>query len=214
MSDTKDDDQQREKVKKRLLCQQGQSSSKLDYKGVKSYLHQFYDFATDSHDKEYHIRTRHVRMYSLCWRTALTIGIIFIVGGLLAALLAYLIPRKRVLVEEEDDIVIMDKDAVWFNRILDYVKLAGLATFCFGGLLASFALFLASCCFRRCNGDAGRYYEDIEPSNVVQKLVTESHENDPGSPMDKKVFGVQPSTSGSEGFSSAVPLITTEESED
>ena len=216
MSDSDDDELPRQKVKKHLLCHRRQSSTqKNDYKGVKSYLDQFYGFAKDPHDKhtsEYHTKLRNVQLYSLWWRTVLTIGIVLIIGGLLAVLLAYVIPRKTILVEEEEDFAVLDKDAAQFNRVLEYVKLAGLATFCLGGMLSSLALLLASCCFRRCNSDSNRYYEDIEPSNVVRKLVDKGHENVPRSPMDKKVFGVQPGTSG--GYPSAIPLINTEQPED
>jgi hypothetical protein len=223
MSDSEDDDDlPREKVKKTLLSltDRQTSKSRLDYKGVKSYLHQFYEYTKDPNaggfdDEVLGKPGRQLRVRSIYWRVILVTGLFLMALGLFAVLLSYLIPRKSVIVEEEDDFALVDKEAAMFNRNLEYLKLTGLVTFCIGGIGSSLALLLASCCFRRCNA-LDRTSEESEDS-MVKKMVDETGDQDeyqaPSSPIDFKipgqesVFGVQPDAG--ETSESAYPLIGT-----
>ncbi|OQV19665.1 hypothetical protein BV898_06207 [Hypsibius exemplaris] len=239
MSDSEEDDEPRcrEKVKKTLLSfsDRQASKSKLDYKGVKSYLHQFYEYAKDPEvsgkDGEFLVKSRRVRVRSIYWRGILAIGLLLMGLGLCAVLVSYLLPQRSVIVEADEELAVVDKDADHFNQNVEYLKLTGLAVFCVGGVSSSMALMLASCCFRRCNalessskGSRTAGFEDLEPVKVAKKLVEEGgdvYENDgltcpPMSPSERKVpgqesvFGVQPAEKGAtENIPYPLPVINT-----
>lgn len=220
MSDSEDDDGPGDKFKKNLLStnlRQGSRSS-LGYKGVKSYLHQFYEYATEGNsngkDAECIIKSQKFRVKSIWWKVALYTGIFLMIIGASAVLISYVVPRRLVLVEEGEEFAVLDKEAVTFNHNLELLKLAGLATFCVGGVSSSLALIVASCCWRWCSSVDG----DLEPLEVAKKLVEEDETDGspPLSPVNLKVagaesvFGVQPMavTSGAVGDSAyPTPLI-------
>lgn len=199
MSDSEDDDElPPEKVKKTLLplCDRQSSRSKIDYKGVKSYLHQFYEYATgaDGHSSEgqCYIKSRRIRVKSIWWRLAFASGLFLMILGGMAVLVSYVVPRRSVLVEEDEDIAVIDKDAIYFNHNLDLLKLAGLATFCIGGIGSSLALLVASCCWKCCTHVETKY-DDIEPLKIAEKLVEEDDnagDHPPLSPTESKVPGI------------------------
>ena len=243
-SETEDDDGEhqqprcrREKVKKTLLrfADRQSSRSKLHYKGVKSYLHGFYEYAKDPdaagrRESEFLVKSRRIRVRSIWWRVILATGLMLMALGLTAALLSFILPQKLVIVEEDEELAVVDKDAASFNRNLEYLKLTGLATFCLGGVMSSAALMLASCCFRRCNVLASSSNENSlsgEPEKVAKKLVEDGERLMDGSegvlvpplsPLEVKVpgrehvFGVQPAAGDGEevsGQAYPVPVINT-----
>ncbi|XP_055329710.1 neurensin-2-like [Paramacrobiotus metropolitanus] len=220
MSDSEEDEVPREKVKKTLLSVAGRQPSKqtLNYKGVKSYLHQFYDFATDTStpsatDRQLYIKSRKIRIRSLWWRITLYSGAFLMLLGAVAFLLSWTIPARPILISEEPELAVVDREAAVFNRQLELLRLAGLATFCIGGVSASLALLVASCCWKCCH-HLQLHYDDIEPESVVRKLVEEDEDQAPLSPVESRVPGfgsvhpVQPQLPpGGGGVPYPIPVI-------
>lgn len=151
-----DEDLEREKREEKFACS--------DYFGVKSYLHNFYDthFYKDPsiYEEEeefgYLLRghSRRKRCTSIWWKVFVWIGANFLVFGIIGVLVGYLVPQRPIIVEAtEDNIEIVDRQAIAFNFNLDVCKLVGLILFCIGGLTLTVALLFPSFLYQYCDDD-------------------------------------------------------------
>ncbi|CAL1285739.1 unnamed protein product [Larinioides sclopetarius] len=119
-----------------------------EFFGVRSYVHTFYEaMAMDNpHAYEnqfgYPVPSRKRRRQLLCWRWILGSGVVTILMGVVFITVGFLVPKKNVVVDIQEDIEIIDKEHLSFNWVLDIVKIIGITLFCTGGLMVA-GLFLA-----------------------------------------------------------------------
>nr|CAD7257387.1 unnamed protein product [Timema shepardi] len=108
------------------------------YFGVKSYLHQFYDsnpakrtqvygeFVED--DFEYLVDPNKVRRSHCCkgfwFRAGVWGGVNLLLVGIIALLVGYLTPQRDMVVGYQDNLEILDRWAIAFNRRLELCRLA------------------------------------------------------------------------------------------
>ncbi|KAI1295458.1 Neurensin-1 [Halotydeus destructor] len=174
--------------------------------GVRSYLHNFYDSVTlkEAHkyqeyeEYRYLIAPKRRNTSLLLWRFIFWLGLLMLTAGCLVLALGYLVPKKEVIITYNQEIGIVDKLAVQFNRTLDNFKVIGLAIFCIGGLLLSTALLLPSLVGAQCfEGDA---MDETTPFKVRigrRDGTSDSDEEDDqldkvGIPATEQVKSVQP----------------------
>uniref|UniRef100_T1J6U9 Uncharacterized protein n=1 Tax=Strigamia maritima TaxID=126957 RepID=T1J6U9_STRMM len=165
------------------------SDSCPDYFGVRSYLHHFYD-GTVSSDSNLYENTREdnfrylvtprkqycEKVTSFWWKLAVWGGINFVVLGLIAILVGYVIPKRDVIIGQQDDLEIIDRSAEKFNASLDLCKLVGLIIFCVGGALVIAALLFPGASYSTSDHD------DVSFGLKIGKL-------DPRDPTDSAMKG-------------------------
>ncbi|XP_054709354.1 neurensin-1-like [Uloborus diversus] len=138
-----------------LLSRSSKTESDLNSKGqeffgVRSYVHTFYEaMAMDNvpdeprcHFYSGNFRTplRKRRKQVLCWRLTFFTGLLILCVGLTAILVGFLVPRRKEVVNIQEDIEIIDRVDQAFNRDLQLCKVVGIALFCTGGLIVAAVL--------------------------------------------------------------------------
>jgi hypothetical protein len=71
-------------------------------------------------------------------------GINLILVGVITLLVGYLTPQREMIVGHHNNLEIVDRTAIAFNRRLEVCRLAGLAVFCIGGVVLLFTLLLST----------------------------------------------------------------------
>lgn len=135
------------------VCSQKKSGCP-DYFGVRSYLHNFYEYhgskdptLYEEDDLEYLLRGggRSRRCRSIWWKIFVWIGANFLFFGIIGVLVGYLVPKRTIIIGTvADNIEIIDRQAIAFNFNLDVCKLVGLVLFCIGGVTLTVALLFPS----------------------------------------------------------------------
>lgn len=64
--------------------------------------------------------------------------------GVITLLVGYLTPQREMIVGHHNNLEILDRTAIAFNRRLELCRLAGLAVFCCGGLVLLITLLLST----------------------------------------------------------------------
>jgi hypothetical protein len=82
--------------------------------------------------------------HGFVFRVALWGGINLILVGVITLLVGYLTPQREMIVGHHNNLEIVDRDAIAFNRRLEACRLAGLAVFCCGGVVLLFTLLLST----------------------------------------------------------------------
>uniref|UniRef100_A0A1B6CUW5 Neurensin-1 n=1 Tax=Clastoptera arizonana TaxID=38151 RepID=A0A1B6CUW5_9HEMI len=122
------------------------------YFGIRSYIHNFYDVPDkDYNDGQYgqddfeFLVEPGKRRWKGCWfRTGLWVGVNLILLGLIALLVGHLTPVRNTIVGHQNNLEILDRWAIAFNRRLELCKLGGLTAFCVGGLVVMVTLLVSS----------------------------------------------------------------------
>lgn len=78
------------------------------------------------------------------FRAGLWGGINLILVGVITLLVGYLTPQREMVVGHHNNLEILDRTAIAFNRRLELCRLAGLAVFCCGGLVLLVTLLLST----------------------------------------------------------------------
>lgn len=78
------------------------------------------------------------------FRAGLWGGINLILVGVITLLVGYLTPQREMIVGHHNNLEIVDRTAIAFNRRLELCRLAGLAVFCCGGVVLLFTLLLST----------------------------------------------------------------------
>ena len=171
-----------------------------DYFGVKSYLHDFYDTRAykdpevyeDEDDFRYLLNPRlgrGRRCTSIWWKVFVWIGANFLIFGIIGVLVGYLVPQRPIFAGTYDNnLEILDNQAIAFNFNLDVCKLVGLILFCIGGLTLAAALLFPSFLYHYCDDDRREesfkiHVGETEPLKSPVEMVI---------PASSKVTEVQP----------------------
>ncbi|ELU10373.1 hypothetical protein CAPTEDRAFT_183585 [Capitella teleta] len=153
--DKVDEDLEKEKSEQRCT----------DYFGVRSYLHDFYDTHVykdpavyeEEDDFRYLLNPRlgrGRRCTSIWWKVFVWIGANFLIFGIIGVLVGYLVPQRPIFAGAYDNnLEILDNQAIAFNFNLDVCKLVGLILFCIGGLTLAAALLFPSFLYHYCEDD-------------------------------------------------------------
>ena len=157
-----------------------------DYFGVRSYLHNFYEYhgkkdpiVYEEDDWEYLLRAggRNPRCRSIWWKVFVWIGANFLFFGIIGVLVGYLVPKRSVIMGTiADNIEIIDRQAIAFNFNLDVCKLVGLVLFCVGGLTLTVALLFPSFLYNYCDeerrhhGDGLLHVHNQETASLISPL--------------------------------------------
>ncbi|CAF0867367.1 unnamed protein product [Brachionus calyciflorus] len=161
--------------------------------GVKSYLHEFYDQSSITNNAYMERKKTKNKRLRLLWLITLSIGLLGLFIG--SALLAYghMSKEKIIIVENlENQMKIIDKNAIKYNYFLESCKIYGLLLFVFGGLIVCISLVMPSfICYKECLYKT-EYY-DYENNNFTQ---VNSNYNPVKRRIDFKLFEPQTKYSG------------------
>ncbi|KAF8781930.1 neurensin-1-like [Argiope bruennichi] len=119
-----------------------------EFFGVRSYVHTFYEAMAMDNPQDfenefgYPVPSRKRRRQLMCWRWILGSGVVTLMLGAILIAIGFLVPKRNVVVDIQEDIEIIDKEHMAFNYALDIVKIMGITLFCTGGLMVA-GLFLA-----------------------------------------------------------------------
>ncbi|XP_013790432.2 neurensin-1-like [Limulus polyphemus] len=167
----------------------------VSFFGVRSYLYNFYEDVTmknpdvyeDFDDYNYQFLTdpQNRCKKATFWRITFCIGLLLLIFGLILLLLGYFLPQKRVVVDFQADLEIIDRSALVFNQHLDICKGTGLIIFCLGGIISLAALLLSSLVTTYCDeySEIVRFEANFKeiPSSPTDKI-----------PITEKLTNVQP----------------------
>lgn len=169
-------------------------SSCPEFFGVRSYLHHFYETMTvknpdiyedfDEHDNRYLTtpgKRRHIGVY---WKATLYIGFILLICGLILLLVGYYVRQRDVVVGYKEDLEIIDRSSLDFNRNLDICKILGLLVFCLGGAILLAALLIPTVVSNYCDDDDQEAFK-----------VKASFDDPEESPTEKKIPATEALTS-------------------
>ena len=137
------------------------------------------------------------------FRAGLWGGINLILVGVITLLVGYLTPQREMVVGHHNNLEILDRSAIAFNRRLELCRLAGLAVFCCGGLVLLLTLLLSSFLHvgshnnnnSQCCGD-NTYYGYVSTS-LVEPFIAAPNQTVPIStgikiPITEQIKSVQP----------------------
>jgi len=195
-----------------------QSDTKCsDLFGVKSYLHQFYEKPSfkdpdvyDDDDLRYLLNPNRKRpcCHSIWWKIFVWIGLNFLLFGVIGVLVGYLVPPKQALVESsENNIEVLDTQALQFNANLDICKLVGLILFCIGGTTLTIALLFPSFLHQYCIEEK---HESIYKSSTCESHPIKSSMDDI-IPTTTSISSVQPSRIATESVYTKEGLLPVSE---
>jgi hypothetical protein len=149
-----------------------------DYFGVRSYLHNFYEWQAykdpnlyedewgDSRRLLYPSKDR--RCTATWWKAFVFVGASLLLVGTLAVLIGYLVPQRTVNVGYVDaDHEVIDLDAKQYNQYLDICKLVGLILFCGGGVALAMALMVPSFLYRYCDDERREAAFSVQSGDVA-----------------------------------------------
>ncbi|XP_071036259.1 neurensin-1-like isoform X2 [Parasteatoda tepidariorum] len=159
-----------------------------EFFGVRSYVHTFYEaMAMDNpHGYEdienpfgYIMPVRKRRKQILCWRILFGSGLFILCVGLVALLVGFLVPKRKEIVDSQEDIEIIDRYDQAFNQDLDTCKVVGIILFCTGGILVTVVLLALTVLWKSKRDD---------PLSLEElPLTTKEIDQIPNTPMDVKV---------------------------
>ncbi|GFT66852.1 uncharacterized protein NPIL_206121 [Nephila pilipes] len=158
-----------------------------EFFGVRSYVHTFYEaMAMDNpHAYEdqfgYVMPARKRRKQILCWRLMLGSGVLILLMGIIFISVGFLVPKKKEVIDIQEDLEIIDRVFQAFNKDLDIFKIVGIVLFCVGGLMMA-GVFLALTLIWKNRGE--------DPLSSEEIPLTGTHpqqDNGPNATMDVKV---------------------------
>ncbi|GIY54078.1 uncharacterized protein CEXT_483331 [Caerostris extrusa] len=154
--------------------------------GVRSYVHTFYEaMAMDNpHAYEesygYVLPSRKRKRQVLCWRLTLGAGVVTFCWASYLFRLGFSCQKKEVI-DIQEDIEIIDRAFLEFNKDLDVFKIVGMVLFSAGGLVMAGVLIAVTLMWRNRS-------DDPLSSEEIPLTGTESRQDEgPKTPMDVKV---------------------------
>lgn len=166
-----------------------QRAKKQEFFGVRSYVHTFYEAMamdnphmyeeTGSHF-EYITPIRKRRKQIICWRATFCSGMLILTMGLTAILVGFLVPKRKEVVDVQEDIEIINRADQAFNQDLDICKIVGMVLFCVGGIMVTIVL-LALILMKK------HRMEDPLAEEIPMNERETDTEPGPGTPIDVKV---------------------------
>ena len=187
---------------------QRKTSCPVDYWGVRSYLHNFYEMHfykdptlyEDEEDEHYLLspNPRRKRCKSIWWKVFVWIGANFLIFGILGVLIGYLVPEHPVKVAAANNIEVYDTDALRFNYNLDICKLVGLILFCTGGIILTVSLLFPSFLYHLCEED--RRLDGAFKVSMFTDEKPMKHPLEASIPVTSKLSNVQPTRKGEEAM--------------
>ncbi|NXK21531.1 NRSN2 protein, partial [Arenaria interpres] len=126
-------------------CGRGPSVAQGKWYGVRSYLHLFYeDCAGASSDGDSDGSSPHGAWAPLIWKVSLSTGTLFLLVGAAALATGSLVPPKLEGIGEEE-LVVLDVQAVRYNHALGTCRLVGTALCAAAGALGAIGLLSCVC---------------------------------------------------------------------
>lgn len=165
------------------------TARKQEFFGVRSYVHTFYEamamdnphmYEDTGNHFEYATPMRKRRKQILCWRAMLCSGLLILSMGLIAILVGFLVPKRKEVVDVQEDIEIINRSEQAFNQDLDICKIVGIVLFCTGGIMVTIVLLALT--LMKMNRNEDPLAEEIPMAEAETDM-----EAGPGSPMDVKV---------------------------
>ncbi|KFM71294.1 Neurensin-1, partial [Stegodyphus mimosarum] len=161
-----------------------------EFFGVRSYVHTFYEAMAMDNPQAYEdvgrrfgytVPIRKRRKQVLCWRAMLFSGIFIMIMGLIAILVGFLVPKRKEVVDTQEDIEIINRADQAFNEDLDICKIVGIFLFCSGGSMIT-AMLLILILTRR-----NRIDDPLSAEEIPLTSAEVCQEPGPSTPMDVKV---------------------------
>ncbi|GIY41081.1 uncharacterized protein CDAR_225111 [Caerostris darwini] len=158
-----------------------------EFFGVRSYVHTFYEaMAMDNpHAYEesygYVLPSRKRRRQVLCWRLTLGAGVVTFLLGIIFISIGFFVPKKKEVIDIQEDIEIIDRAFLEFNKDLDVFKIVGMVLFSAGGLVMAGVLIAVTLMWRNRS-------DDPLSSEEIPLTGTEPRQDEgPKTSMDVKV---------------------------
>ncbi|CAF1286424.1 unnamed protein product [Adineta ricciae] len=165
----------------------------MRYFGIRSYLDNFYDRQGDDVQRRdvqhrYANSSRNPRFSSRWWKILLWIGSIFVLFGFFLLLIGFILPRKKINVEDTSStnspIMIVDRQALEYNAKLDKSHLIGICLVVAGGILFTFSLLMPTFCHMWCA--SGEANDETDPLKLRME-ITSSEQSIPVCSVPKSV---------------------------
>lgn len=165
------------------------TTKKQEFFGVRSYVHTFYEamamdnphmYEETGNHFEYITPIRKRRKQILCWRALFCSGMLVLTMGLTAILVGFLVPKRKEVVDVQEDIEIINRADQAFNQDLDICKIVGIVLFCTGGIMVTIVL-LALLLMKK------HRMEDPLSEEIPMAEPDTDIEPGPGTPIDVKV---------------------------
>ncbi|XP_067009201.2 nucleolar protein dao-5 [Anabrus simplex] len=179
-----------------------QSSTCPNFFGVRSYLHHFYetrnvvDDGIQEDDFEFLVDLTKDLKPKCCkgfwFRAGLWSGINLMLIGLIALMVGYFTPQRKMVVAYHDELEILDRWAIAFNHRLDMCRLVGLAVFCFGGVIVLITLLVSTFLHNNCQTCCDPNYPSI---SMIEPFIGDKVPPMPAGykiPITEKIKSVQP----------------------
>ncbi|XP_072206428.1 LOW QUALITY PROTEIN: neurensin-2 [Excalfactoria chinensis] len=145
-------------------CSRGPSVAQGKWYGVRSYLHLFYEDCTgagpDGDTNESSPPHPHAVWPSIIWKVTLSTGTLFLLVGLAALTTGWMLPPRLEGIEEEE-LVVLDVQAVRYNHVLAACRLLGTALCIAAAALG--AVGLLCCVLGRAWGGSQEEEQQLSP---------------------------------------------------
>ncbi|XP_022252061.1 uncharacterized protein LOC111087922 [Limulus polyphemus] len=125
---------------------------------------------------------------SFCWKVAFWSGVMLFVFGLILILLGYLAPEKKVVIGYQDNLEIIDRSALLFNKNLGLCKVIGLVVFFIGFMIMLSVFLLPKVVFRNAKNDDSEEGYDFNVACLEQTTQDKI-------PASEELTNVQPKRS-------------------
>ena len=116
--------------------------------------------------------SRNPRFSSRWWKILLWIGSIFVLFGFFLLLIGFILPRKKINVEDTSStnspVMIVDRQALEYNAKLDKSHLIGICLVVAGGIVFTFSLLMPTFCYMWCA--SGEANDETDPLKVRKIL--------------------------------------------
>uniref|UniRef100_A0A8C9EQP2 Neurensin 2 n=1 Tax=Pavo cristatus TaxID=9049 RepID=A0A8C9EQP2_PAVCR len=168
-------------------CSRGPNVAQGKWYGVRSYLHLFYEDCTgagpDGDTDESTPSHPHGVWPSIIWKVTLSTGTLFLLAGVAALTTGWLVPPRLEGIEEEE-LVVLDVQAMRYNHVLGVCRLLGTALCITAAVLG--AVGLLCCVLGRAWGGPQEEEQQLSP-------ILQSSPQGPAVPFGaSQLHGVQP----------------------
>ncbi|CAF0956611.1 unnamed protein product [Rotaria sordida] len=150
--------------------------------GVKSYLNNFYDRQNHGEQREnvqqrYLISSHHPKFSSHWWKLPLWFGSFLVLFGFSLLLISFFLPRKQINVDSQlsssdSQVIIIDRQAIAYNKNLDKSHLFGICLVVAGGALFTLSLIVPTFCHMWC-ATSGDSNDETDPLQLRMELSSD-----------------------------------------
>ncbi|XP_033097987.1 neurensin-1-like [Anneissia japonica] len=175
--------------------------------GVRSYLHNFYEnpkgYQSCSGYRRFgreSLRRKRCRCGIWWWKACAWVGFNLLILSVIISLIGYLVNPRKEIQDVQNNIDIVDEDAIQFNERLNTAKLVGLVLLCVGGVLLAVSLLIPSFSSRIDDDGFGELSFFADSSfPPYMPVATEQESLDEGIPYTSELTSVQPMRDKQEG---------------